>query len=135
MHLHIMNKVMEINLSGKINNYAPGLLPRCGPHLTNKTPEVLSATGYLKPCCYYSTSEEFEELVEYFKDQGIDAISDLDVSKHTIPDIKKTKTWKAIEEGIYTGNIPRVCFSKCSSNENLHTSIEAKNWEVYDGKG
>ena len=125
---------MEINLSGKIDNYAPGLAPRCGPHLTNRMPEVISATGYLKPCCYYSTSEEFEELVEYFKDQGIDAVSDLDVSKHTIPDIKKTKTWKAIEEGIYTGNIPRVCFIKCSSNEELPTSVKAKNWKVYDGK-
>ena len=126
---------MEINLSGNNKNFAPGLLPRCSEHSERRIPEVLSATGYLKPCCYYSTSEEFQELVEYFKDRGIDAIGDLNVNKNTIPEIKKSATWKAVQEGIYTGNLPKMCFRKCSHDETLPATIEAKNWEAYDGKG
>jgi hypothetical protein len=126
---------MEINLSGKVKNIVAGLDPKCDINRTKRTPEVLSATGYLKPCCYYSTSEAFEELVEYYKPQGINAESDLNINKHSIPEIKQTATWKAIEEGIYTGNIPKVCFRKCSSDESLPTTIEAKNWEVFDAKG
>jgi len=125
---------MEINLSGKIDDYAIGLLPRCSPHLRRKAAEVLSATGYLKPCCYYSTSEEFQDLIEFFNERGIDAKADLDISKSTIPEIKQSATWRAIEEGLYTGNLPKICFMKCSSDESLPSSVAAQNWEIYNGK-
>lgn len=114
-------------MSGK---FADGLDPRCcRPPFKGKIAETLNATGILKPCCYYSTTREWEELVAWANKHQCDASKDLYVMDSTIDEVKSSPTWSKLREGMHTGDLPNTCFEKCSSNQEVLGTKEANNWK------
>ena len=118
-------------MSGDI---AKGLDPRCcRPPYQGKIPETLNATLLLKPCCYFSNTRELRILTKWAEENGCDALNDLDTKTKTRDEVKETPTWKLLQQGFITGNVPSVCYEKCSDDQEARGTKEANNWKRVKG--
>lgn len=97
--------------------------PRC---LIYNMPIFLSADNRLKPCCFLNTVEKFNEFKKWGEDNGLDVEGDLDITKHNVDAIIKSKTWTKLIEGFKTGNAPPECHRSCGPNSYTSTSNTAK---------
>ena len=110
--------------------FAKGLDPRCCRQpFKGKIPETLNATCLLKPCCYYSTTSEWNVLVAWANENGCDAASDLSAKDKTIDQVKESPTWLLFQEGYKNGNVPTTCYEKCSDDQEYLGTKEANNWK------
>ena len=97
--------------------------PRC---LIYNMPIFLSADNRLKPCCFLNTVEKFNEFKKWGEDNGLDVEGDLDITKHNVDAIIKSKTWTKLIEGFKTGNAPPECHRSCGPSSYTSTSNTAK---------
>jgi hypothetical protein len=105
--------------------------PRCKKKRgEGKTPVVLSATGYLKPCTYYSAAHHFIALQEWALEKGLD-IEDLNIHKNNIEEIYNSNLWKSLLEGFNTYDLPEICHKRCSKVSTKNTSEVAVGWRKH----
>mgnify|MGYP005990247445 FL=1 len=98
--------------------------PRCLTY--SSMPIFLSADNRLKPCCFLNTVEKFNEFKKWGEDNGIDVDGDLDITKHNVDAILKSKTWTKLIEGFKTGNTPQECHRSCGPGSYSSTSNTSK---------
>ena len=116
-----------------IQKYIGGQMikPRC---LLYNMPMFLSADNRLKPCCFLNTIEKWNEFKEWGKNNGIDVAGDLDITKHNIDTILKSKTWTKLIDGFETGNAPPECHRACGPNSYTSTDQTAKHSDYKGAK-
>ena len=104
-----------------IQKYIGGQMikPRC---LIHNMPMFLSADNKLKPCCFLNPIETWNEFKKWGEDNGLDVDGDLDITKHNIETILKSKTWTMLIEGFKTGNTPEECHLKCGPDSYSSTN-------------
>jgi hypothetical protein len=97
--------------------------PRC---LLYNMPIFLSADNRLKPCCFLNPVGQWNEFIEWGKQNGLNVEEDLDITKHDVETILKSPTWLAVLDGFKTGNAPHECHVSCGPNSYSSTSQTAK---------
>jgi len=103
--------------------------PRC---LLHNMPIFLSADNKLKPCCFINA--QWSLFLKWTKENGLDAEYDLDVTKHDIDTILKSKTWIKLIEGFETGNVPQECHIQCGPDSYISTTQTAKHSDYKGAK-
>jgi hypothetical protein len=99
------------------------ITPRC---LLYNMPVFLSADNKLKPCCFLNPTEPWKQFLSWGRRNGHDVENDLDITKHSVDTIMKSRTWLAILDGFETGNVPGECRHACGPDSYNSTTQTAK---------
>jgi len=89
-------------------------------------PMFLSADKRLKPCCFLNPTYQWNDFINWGKQNGLNVEEDLDITKHSVDTIIKSPTWLAVLDGFKTGNAPRECHRSCGPDSYTSTSNTAK---------
>jgi len=90
--------------------------PQCRKeNMQEKNNIQLSATGYLKPCCFYGTSINWKQLMTWADNRGLD-IENLNITKHSVEKIYNSPLWANMLLGQVTGDLPTPCWDLCRVN-------------------
>ena len=113
-------------------NIHPTLEPKCRINETHlKNYIQLGASGNVRPCNYYGSRNNWEQLERWCRLKGLD-IKQLNIKKSTMEEIYESDVFKAIIDGHETRDLPYPCKVHCTKNQNSSFGYKEDNKEELD---
>jgi hypothetical protein len=106
-------------------NIHPTLEPKCTINdIVAKNPIQLGASGNVRPCNFYGSLHNWEQLEQWCKQKGLD-IKKLNIKKSTMEEIYESDVFKAILDGHGTLDLPHPCKVHCTKNKKSSDELAA----------